>query len=175
MEYLDVCDQSGQLTGEKVTKIEAHQNGVWHRSVHIWIVNHQNEILFQRRSPLIDNYPDKWDISAAGHVSSGESYLQAAIRETREELGLDFVASDFVLIAELTQQSARTGYINREVNPVYLIKTDLVIDKIKKQAEEVADVRLLTLADFEQMIKNADPDFVPHEAEYRLVLDYLRS
>jgi 8-oxo-dGTP pyrophosphatase MutT (NUDIX family) len=33
-------------------------------------------------------YPNRWDVGAAGHVSAGEDYLDTAIRETGEEIGL---------------------------------------------------------------------------------------
>ena len=47
------------------------------------------ELLWQRRSESIDRYPGDYDISAGGHVNLGESVAEAAVRETREELGVD--------------------------------------------------------------------------------------
>jgi len=35
-----------------------------------------------------DEQPGKWDSSAAGHVDSGEGYLDCAAREIDEELGI---------------------------------------------------------------------------------------
>lgn len=45
------------------------------------------EFLWQKRADSIDRYPGEWDISAGGHINLGESLIDAAIRETREEIG----------------------------------------------------------------------------------------
>ena len=101
MEYLDICDSEGNLTGERKTKKEAHALGLWHKAAHIWIINSKHEILIQRRSPFINSHPNMWDISAAGHISAGEDSITSAIRETKEELGLQITLEDMVLIGEV--------------------------------------------------------------------------
>lgn len=52
------------------------------------------ELLWQRRSESIDRYPGDYDISAGGHINLGESVAQAAVRETREEIGADILVED---------------------------------------------------------------------------------
>lgn len=173
MEYLDVCDSDGKLTGEKKTKQEAHEKGLWHRSVHVWIVNSKNEILIQKRSPFIDNHPNKWDISAAGHVSAGEDDITSALRETEEELGLKIFPEEFIQIGELKQMSERAGYINNEINPVYVVRKNLKIDQIRKQYEEVAEVKFVPFVTLKNVIENGDDSFVPHHEEYKLLFNYL--
>lgn len=173
MEYLDICDSNGKLTGEKKSKKEAHEQGLWHRSVHVWVVNSENEVLIQKRSPFVDNHPNEWDISAAGHVSAGEDYITSALRETEEELGLQIEPAELIQIGELTQMSERTGYINNEVNPVYIVKKDLDIDKIKKQYEEVAEVKFIPYLELKDLIERGDTSFVLHPEEYKLLFSYL--
>ena len=46
------------------------------------------EYLFQHRSRFLKGNPDKWDVSAGGHVNLDEPRLDAALRETREEIGV---------------------------------------------------------------------------------------
>ena len=58
------------------------------------------EILWQRRSDKIDRYPGDYDISAGGHVNLGESFVEAAVRETREEIGAEIDASELRLVTE---------------------------------------------------------------------------
>lgn len=173
MEYLDICDSNGKLTGEKRTKKEAHDLGLWHRSVHIWIVNSKNELLIQKRSPFMDNHPNKWDISAAGHVSAGEDYITSALRETEEELGLKIERDELIQIGELTQMSERVGYINNEVNPIYIVRKDLDINNIKKQYEEVSEVKFIPYLELKDLIDSGDALFVPHLEEYKLLFKYL--
>jgi len=172
MEYLDICDAEGNLTGQKKTKKEAHEQGLWHRSVHVWIINSQNEILLQRRSPLVDNYPNMWDISAAGHVSAGEDCVRAALRETEEEIGLKIKPEELEQIGEVKQTSKREGYINNEINPIYIVKRDLEVDKIKKQDEEVAAVKFMPYRELQSLIENKDTSLVSHPEEYILLFKY---
>jgi len=175
MEYLDACDSSGQLSGERVLKTVAHEQGIWHRSAHVWIVNSKKEILFQQRSLSIDNYPGKWDVSAAGHISAGESYLQAAKREVWEELGVSLADDDFLFLGELKQETSRPGYINKEINPVYLVWLDIDIKEIVRQEEEVMAVRFFPFADFLRLAREGDQSFVPRPEEYALVSGYLSA
>lgn len=46
------------------------------------------EFLFQHRSKLLKGNPDKWDVSAGGHVNLDEELIEAAVRETAEEIGV---------------------------------------------------------------------------------------
>jgi isopentenyl-diphosphate delta-isomerase len=49
----------------------------------------RGEVYLQKRASNLLFYPGRWSASVTGHVSSGETYLQAAKREVKEELGID--------------------------------------------------------------------------------------
>ena len=86
----EIIDQYNYI-GEKIGTVDkeiAHEKGLWHKSVHVWIVNDKNEILLQYRSADKKLYPNTWDVSFAGHISAGESSIDAVIREGKEELGI---------------------------------------------------------------------------------------
>src|SRR3989338_68087 len=143
MEYIDVIDsKTGEKTGEVKSKVDIHKKGYWHRTVHIWFINSKDEILLQFRSPQMDNYPSHWDISCAGHISSGEDADTAALREIKEEIGLDLPVHQLKIIGETTQQGVLNNgtYFDNEFNNVYLIKEDLDVKKLQKQASEVKDL-----------------------------------
>ena len=59
-----------------------------HRSVGVVIFNENGDVLLQKRSKSKDIEPGKWTISASGHVTWGQEYLEAAGRELFEELGV---------------------------------------------------------------------------------------
>jgi len=86
-EIYAVVDAGDKIIG-KATRREIHEKGLWHRSVHIFIINKSGALFLQKRALRKDFYPGCWDSSAAGHVDWGESYEQAAHRELREELGI---------------------------------------------------------------------------------------
>jgi isopentenyldiphosphate isomerase len=175
MEYLDICDSEGNLLGNKESKKEVHKQGLWHRSVHIWILNSKGELLIQKRSPFIDNNPNKWTGSVAGHVSAGEDFITSAIRETEEEVGLKLFPNDFILIGIVKQMSFRNGYINNEINPIYIVKMELNPEKIVKQKEEVAEVKFINSKNLQDLIENKNPAFVQYPEEYKLLFNYLHN
>lgn len=87
-EIFDVVDENNQVTGQ-ATRGEVHANGLKHRAVHIFVFNKHGELWLQQRSHLKDVHPLTWDSSAAGHLDAGEDYASAAVRELREELGIE--------------------------------------------------------------------------------------
>ena len=90
IEYVDVLDENGIPTGEIVTRDEAHKTGKWHRAIVVAIVNSDNKVLLQRRSKNKKKRAGMWDISVAGHVSTGQDSISASIREINEEVKVDF-------------------------------------------------------------------------------------
>lgn len=91
-EMFDVVDESNVVTGQ-LTRGEVHAQGLRHRAVHVFVLNKRGEVFLQQRSHLKDVAPLRWDSSAAGHLDVGEPYGVAAIRETREELGIEVETS----------------------------------------------------------------------------------
>ena len=86
-ELLDVVDADDRVIAVK-TRGDIHAQGLKHRAVHILVFNGQGQVFLQKRSLSKDEQPGKWDSSAAGHVDSGETYLECASREIEEELGI---------------------------------------------------------------------------------------
>ena len=80
-EFLDVRNPDGTVTGETVEKKLAHATGVLHGASHIWIWRVKDgklEIMLQHRAPTKSSFPDCFDLSAAGHLTAGESVHVAA-------------------------------------------------------------------------------------------------
>ena len=86
-EWFDVVDDNDKVVGRRL-RSDVHRLNLFHRSAHILVFNHADELFLQKRSLRKDNSPGFWDSSAAGHLTSGEDYLSAARRELREELGV---------------------------------------------------------------------------------------
>ena len=90
MEMLDIYDAAGNCIGQAPRK-ECHGNpALLHHTSHV-VVFHPEEpaLLLQLRRKDKDIQPGKWDTAVGGHLDSGEDYLAGAVRELREELGLE--------------------------------------------------------------------------------------
>ena len=57
----------------------------------------RGEVFLQKRSMKKDTFPGAWDSSASGHLDSGEEYAACALRELREEIGLNVAELPIVL------------------------------------------------------------------------------
>ena len=89
-EVFDVVNEKNEVIGT-APRGEVHAKGLRHRAVHIFVFNKHGELWLQQRSHLKDVHPLAWDSSAAGHLDSGEDYATAAVRELKEELGIEAI------------------------------------------------------------------------------------
>ena len=97
-EQFPVVDKKDRIMG-CASRSEVHANNLRHRAVHMLIFNQAGDIYLQQRSRCKDRHPLKWDSSAAGHVSAGETYDQTARRELNEELRVDIPLEKIAKIA----------------------------------------------------------------------------
>jgi isopentenyl-diphosphate delta-isomerase type 1 len=87
-EIFDVVNERDEVIGRE-TRNEVHRRGLRHRAVHVLIFNRAGSLFLQKRSMKKDKHPGVWDSSSSGHLDCGENYDACAIRELREEIGLD--------------------------------------------------------------------------------------
>ena len=95
-EILDVVDSEDLIIG-KASRVQVHSDRLMHRSGHILAFNSTGSLFLQKRSMIKGESPGLWDSSAAGHVESGEDYLNCAKRELEEELSLSDVQLDEIM------------------------------------------------------------------------------
>jgi isopentenyldiphosphate isomerase len=86
-EYLDIVDDEDHIVNAALYQ-DVYKNLSPHRVVHILIFNKKGDLLLQLRAKHRNFAPLHWSTSVGGHVRSGETYKQAAIREAKEELGI---------------------------------------------------------------------------------------
>ena len=88
-EIFDVVDLDDQVIGRATRKECNSDPDLIHRAVFVLIYNDKGQLLWQKRSETKDTNPGRWVTSASGHVDVGEGYKETAVREVREELGVD--------------------------------------------------------------------------------------
>lgn len=145
---IQIVDKNDQPIGG-ASLGDIHKKGLIHRVVIIFVEDGNGSIIIQKRGPNVVTYPNRWDVSAAGHVDEGESYLAAAQRELAEELGIygsNLQETDSLYIQTVVDERILNRFIKvyKTVTPK---DTAIIL-----QESEVAAVRWLTIEKLRELI-----------------------
>jgi len=88
VEYLDLVNENDEIIGKEDRDVIYKNDWRNFRVINIMIFTSDNKIIVPKRSADRRVFPNCYDCSVGGHVSSGETYEQAAYRELEEELGI---------------------------------------------------------------------------------------
>lgn len=173
-------DEDGNAIADKgAGKEEVFGRGLLHGASHVWIWRRtveSVEVLLQKRAASKRTWPNKLDISAAGHIDLGEDAITAAQRETKEEIGLDVSPEELEAIGRLrAHMVASNGSVENEFQWLYLfeLKSD---QKMELEESEVESVQWKAYQDFKREVTSDVllTAYVPHSADYfRLLLENL--
>jgi isopentenyl-diphosphate Delta-isomerase len=161
-ELIDIYNENNESLNIEKMKSEAHKNGLWHRTSHIWIYNLRGEILLQLKSENNEFYPNMWDISVAGHVSAGEEPIISALREMEEEIGLSIKQKNLEFFEVGKVKAIYKKRINNEFYYVYFLKFDGDISKLVLQEEEVSKIQFFSVNKIEEELRTYPEKYVPH-------------
>jgi isopentenyldiphosphate isomerase len=174
-ELIDLLLPDGTPIGRAKPKSQVHRDGDLHRTVHLWIVTPDGRLLLQLRASTKVNHPSLWDVSVAGHVDAGERPEAAAIREAREELGIEIAESELAHLGSIRERWVieAQGYFDNEIQEIYLVRRDVDRSELALQASEVDDAELVAIDDFRRDVETRAARLVGHWPEYELLLDEL--
>ena len=148
MELLDIVDKNGAFTGEIVERKKAQELGLLHWEVIIVVINEKKQILLQKRSANKKHFPNKWAL-CSGLVISGESCDEAAVRELKEELGVEFQISDLHLLE---------GNLN--LTRFYYVITNYDESQFVIQKEELSSVKWFDLDEILEKVNSGDDSII---------------
>ena len=149
MEMIDLRNRDGSRTGEVKERTLVHRDGDLHGTSHVWLVRRRPDrgsadVLLQKRSADKDSFPGYYDISSAGHIPAGQDFLESAVRELGEELGIAAKPEElhflFSHIGYHEQEFYGSLFKNHEYSYVYLYECDLEPQEMKLQDSEVESV-----------------------------------
>jgi len=158
-EYLDVVDDEDNVVG-KALRSDCHEKNLMHRSVMFFIFDPDYRVLVNKRVADKEFFGGMWSIVLGGHVSSGQSYDEAVVREAEEEAGVE-------------SKPFKIGYMKKRLPQecenvmVYGFVTD---GKPNLLADEIEYGEFMTLSEAEDKI--TAEDFIPETHD---LLPMLRS
>ncbi len=151
-EFLDIFDANmAPIAPFQMEKKEVHQKGHWHQTFHCWILRRdaagRHTVLLQLRDPAKSDGANTFDISAAGHLVTGETVMDG-IREIKEELGID-VDHAHLLPLGIFKQSVVTskGELNYEFCHTFFYESANPVDQYQLQPDEVAGLFEISITD----------------------------
>ena len=146
MEIVDVYNKRKELTKEKKERYE-RINVKYTQYIHVWIMNDKNQFLIQKRSENKKINPNKWS-QTGGAVDCGETVIQAAIREVKEELGINLTKEN---IEFMLSYKRRYTFMD-----VFLVRKNIELKDVVMQKEEVQKVKWATEEEIEDMVKSGE-------------------
>lgn len=152
-EIIDLYTADRELTGKTAGRGDALEKGTYRMVIHVCIFNSKGEMLIQKRADNIARWPSYWDVSVGGGAGAGDTSRVAAERETAEELGINIDFSD--------RRPVITVNFSDGFDDFYAVETDISLDDLHLQSEEVVDVRWASQEEVEAMID--DGSFIPYQ------------
>ncbi len=98
-------------------KIAAHQLGLLHRALSVFIFNEKDELLLQQRADEKYHSPSLWSNTCCSHPRPNETVENAVIRRMKEEMGLQ-CATEFAF-SFIYNSNLENGLIEHEFDHVY--------------------------------------------------------
>ena len=145
MELWDIYDKDRNKTGRTMKRGEPMKDGDYHLVVHICIFSSDGKMLIQQRQPFKDGWSNLWDITVGGSSVAGDTSIDAAVREVREEVGI-------------------------QLSPV---TKDVDISSLKLQYEEVQQVKWADADEIKSMIDEGI--FIPYNKSFIDVLFHFKD
>lgn len=155
MEYRDIYDEQRNLTGIRRARHEKLAPGEFIIAVGIWIFNSQGKLLMIQRHPDKSFAPLKWD-APAGHVTAGETPVQAAVRELFEETGILVKEEELVLIG--------TAIVPPYIGDNFCLYRDVSAEDVVFQEGETCAAKWITYEEMLHMSETGEisPSTIEH-------------
>ena len=145
MELWDLYTENRRLTGKTHIRGEEIPDDCYHMVVHVWIKNSKNEYLISQRSATRPAFPLMWEC-VGGSVVAGEGSLEGALREVKEEVGLDLLSGSGKLLLTKTRRTYH------DFVDVWLFQYDGEVSLDNATTDEVAQIKWMTVSQIRELL-----------------------
>jgi isopentenyldiphosphate isomerase len=150
-ELLDIVNDEDIITRQEM-RSTAHELGLQHRGVHVFLFAPDGKMLVQKRSADRAAFPSALDCSVSEHVKAGENYLEAALRGMKEEMGVEGIE-----IKPLVKFRMNYGVNDNEISTLYEGLVDP--SKVKFDPVEIEEIYYLSMDELQEMIGKSEVKF----------------
>lgn len=149
MELWDLYDENRNPIGREHIRGNEIPDGCYHLVVHVWICNSEGKYLISQRSANRPNLPLMWE-TVGGSVLKGEKSLQGAIREVKEEVGIDVIGTENNLVFSQMRKVINGKKFN-DILDVWLFEYNGEVQLDNATTDEVAQTKWLTVAEIKEL------------------------
>jgi isopentenyl-diphosphate delta-isomerase len=152
-QFVILVDNNDNQTGS-MSKLEAHEKGLLHRAISVFIINSQGEWILQRRA--FDKYHSNglWTNTCCTHPKPGESNIDSAKRRLSEEMGIN---CDLIELFSFTyKEKLDNGYTENEFDHVFFGISD---NEPIINTSEVEDWVAVLFSELHEMVQSNPNEF----------------
>ena len=142
MELWDLYTKDRQLTGKTMVRGEPRPEGYYTLGVYVWVRNKAGEYLISQRSGEKPSYPLCWE-TVGGCVLAGETSFNGAVREVKEEVGIEVNPERLEFIYSVVDWPWN-GRKPHMFNDVYLYRMEEAFNTENAVSDEVVRCRWMT-------------------------------
>ena len=148
-EIWDLYDENRELLGKDHVRGEQLPIDGYHLVVHVWIRNSKGEYLISQRSANRPTFSLVWEC-VDGSVIKGEDSLQGALREVKEEVGVDLLPEKgHVILSDI--KKIEFGKVVNKIVDVWLFEYDGEVDLSNATTDEVAQVAWMNRSQIKEL------------------------
>ncbi len=148
MERIDLFDKDDRPLGRTVDRHHPRTKDEYRRITELWIRRPDGRWLIQQRAATKKMFAKKWSCSVSGSQSAGESPMDTALRETKEELGLELSPDAGHFFDRITDENVHFH--------IFLFDHDVTEEELTPEPMEVEAVRFVTREEMDRMIEAGD-------------------
>lgn len=152
MEFWDLYNENRAFIGKEHIRGEELPADCYHLVVHVWIKNSKGEFLISQRSADRKICPLMWEC-VGGSVLKGEDSLSGALREVKEEVGIDLSPGNGQLVFTKVRKVIHGKRFN-DILDVWLFDYDGDVKLEKATTNEVAQSKWMNKNEIASLFEN---------------------
>jgi isopentenyl-diphosphate Delta-isomerase len=155
-EILDVVNEHDEVIGQ-AERDEVHRIGLVCRLAYVCFYTTNSEIILQKRSMTKKNDPGRLTTAVSGHVASGQTYLEAAVRETLEETGVTVEPSELIDLGVVRADYIQGAYLSYAMRGLFAYEFDGNVADLKVEDGDGAGFVSIPIEELEEQF-DSEPD-----------------
>ena len=145
-EYWDIYDENRVFQNRTIRRGETFNDGEYYVCCEVWFQNSKGEMLITQRHPN-KKAGGLWEFLGGG-VLAGETTMQAAVREVKEEINITITVNELSLL-----------HVYRQKNyfmDIYLVKKDIDVQNIVFNESETINAKWVSKDELQVMNENQE-------------------